>query len=125
MADEVLKVDVDLPDQRSLVQFNNLGHYMVITQDKAKQDATNFRAAARALRQAGGEDTLANRLDDLTGRLMAWIRWVKLITGFRIRLLPGRLELLANATAFDGTSVVFFARAHPKLIDLVGAGRLV
>jgi hypothetical protein len=65
MADEVLKVDVDLPDQRSLLQFNYLGPRMVITQDKAKQDATNFRAAARALRQAGGKDTLANWLDDL------------------------------------------------------------
>jgi hypothetical protein len=40
---------------------------MVITQDKAKQDATNFRAAVRAHRQAG-KDTIANWLADLAGK---------------------------------------------------------
>jgi hypothetical protein len=65
---EYLEVDKELPDHRSLVRFRNLGPCLVITQDKARQDATNFRASARALRQAGGKDTLANWLEDLAGK---------------------------------------------------------
>lgn len=63
------KLKADLKDHRSLVQFRNLDQpCMIITADKAKQDAQNFREAASLLPSSPRADRVKAWLNELAGK---------------------------------------------------------
>jgi hypothetical protein len=66
---DITKLDADIPNIRSLVQFRNHDQpCIVIRQDKARSDAKVFREAASMLSGSDRGRALADWLTDLAGK---------------------------------------------------------